>query len=331
AAFAATRARDSDGQDVFVAGPWDHGQNNRDAGDRLGPLAWDVPTAQAWRRDVARPFLDQHLGDPIAPAPAPLATDRRVQVFDTGRGSWASDGTFAAADHTVLWVAPHRSLETTAPDDGGRHSYLSDPADPVPFRPRPIRPFYRSASGGFPAIGDPERGFGEWLLDDQRFAGNRPDVLSLATAPLTQPISLRGRATAVLIAATSGEDCDWVVKLIDAYPEDQDGSLAGYQLMVASEVFRARYRESLEHPAPVPPGLARDYRFDLSYAAHTFQPGHRIMVQIQSSWFPLYDRNPQTYEPIMSARPRDFRPAVQEIFYGPEGSRLLLPTLPAAG
>jgi putative CocE/NonD family hydrolase len=331
AVFAATRARDAARQDVFVAGPWDHGQNNRDAGDRLGPLVWEAPTAQAWRRDVARPFLDRHLGDSLAEAPAPGPADRPVQVFDTGRGAWASDGTFAAADHTVLWVAPHQGLDRTPPEDSGRHSYVSDPADPVPFRPRPIRPFYRSASGGFPAIGDPERGFGEWLLDDQRFAADRPDVLTLATAPLTQPLSLRGRATAVLRAVTSGEDCDWVVKLIDAYPEGPETVLPGYQLMVASEVFRARYRESLEHPARVPPGDACDYRFDLSYAAHTFQTGHRIVVQIQSSWFPLYDRNPQTFGPIMSARPEDFRLAVQEILYGPEGSRLVLPTLSVAG
>jgi predicted acyl esterase len=147
---------------------------------------------------------------------------------------------------------------------------------------------------------------------------------------LTRAVALRGRATALLRAVTSGEDCDWVVKLIDVYPDDDEPGLALYQLMVASEVFRARYRESLEHPTPVRPGAEETYSFDLSYAAHTFRPGHRIMVQVQSSWFPLYDRNPQTFGSIMSARPEAFRPAVQEILYGPDGSRLLLPTLPVA-
>jgi len=171
--------------------------------------------------------------------------------------------------------------------------------------------------------------FGEWLVDDQRFVDGRPDVLSLVTQPLDRSLTVRGRPTAVLRAVTTGEDCDWVVKLIDVYPEDfpQEVQLAGYQLMVSSEIFRGRYRDSLEHPTPIPPDVACDYRFQLSYAVHTFQPGHRIMIQIQSTWFPLHDRNPQRYVPIMSARPEDCRRAVQAILFGPQGSHLLLPQL----
>jgi hypothetical protein len=330
AVFAATRGRDVGGQDIFVAGPWDHGQNNRDAGGQVGPLRWDQPTALIWRRDIARPFLDRHLREPESGAATRSEATRQVQVFDTGLGEWAQDEVFAAAAETPLWVAPDRGLSWTAPVQAGRHDYVSDPASPVPFRPRPIRPFYKSASGGFPAVGDPERGFGEWLLDDQRFVEGRTDVLSLVTAPLDRPLALRGRPTAVLRAVTSGEDCDWVVKLIDLYPPgDPDApEMADYRLIVSCEIMRGRYRESPESPSPIPPGVACDYRFQLSYGAHTFRPGHRIMVQIQSSWFPLHDRNPQTFTPIMSARPADFRAAVQAVLFGPQGSHLLLPLLP---
>jgi putative CocE/NonD family hydrolase len=199
----------------------------------------------------------------------------------------------------------------------------------VPFRARPIAPFYRSASGGFPAVGGSERGFGEWLVDDQRFVEGRPDVLSLVSPPLNRPLTVRGRPTAVLRAITTVEDCDWVVKLIDVYPEVSapDVGLAGYQLMVSSEIFRGRYRDSFDQPTPIPPEAECSYRFQLSYAAHTFRPGHRIMVQIQSSWFPLHDRNPQSYVPIMSARSQDCRRAIQGILFGPQGSHLLLPEI----
>lgn len=322
AVFTAIRARDVHGQDVFVAGPWDHGQNNRDGGERLGPLRWEEPTAERWRCEMARPFLERHLRDATAPN-----AQRQLHVFDTGLGRWAQDEIFAASMETPLYVAPERELAWRAPTHDGQHEFISDPATPVPFRARPIAPFYRSASGGFPAIG--EGGFGEWLLDDQRFVEGRPDVLSLMTPPLDQPLTVRGYPTAVLRAITTGEDCDWVVKLIDVHPDEwpQDAKLAGYRLMVSSEIFRGRYRDSLECPAPVPPNLACDYRFRLSYTAHTFKAGHRIGVQIQSSWFPLHDRNPQRYVPIMSARRSDHRRAIHAILFGPQGSHLLLPQL----
>ncbi|MBS0420041.1 MAG: CocE/NonD family hydrolase [Proteobacteria bacterium] len=330
AVFAATRARDIHREDVFVAGPWDHGQNNRDAGERLGPFQWNAPTAEFWRRDIARPFLDRHLRDP-APrdASVPPAQTQRIHIFDTGLGRWAQDEVFAASRHTPLFVAPAHQLEWQAPSDRGQYEYISDPANPVPFRAPPIAPFYRSSSGGFPAIGGPTPGFGEWLLDDQRFADGRPDVLSLVTQPLERPLTVRGRPTAVLRAVSSADDCDWVVKLIDAYPDEdlQSPPLSGYQLLVASEMLRGRYRNNLQYPTPIPIAMACEYRFELSYAAHTFRPGHRLMIHIQSSWFPLYDRNPQRYVSIMSAVPQDYERATQQILFGPQGTYLLLPEL----
>jgi putative CocE/NonD family hydrolase len=188
--------------------------------------------------------------------------------------------------------------------------YVSDPAKPVPFRARPIQPMGYSEG----------QTWSRWLVDDQREASGRPDVLAFVSDLLTSPLRIAGEPVANLIASTSGTDSDWVVKLIDVYPDEVAGQaeLGGYQLMIAADIFRGRYRESRETPKPIALGEALTYRFALPNANHVFMPGHRIMVQVQSSWFPLYDRNPQTFVPsIFWATPRDYAKATQRVFHEP--------------
>jgi len=188
--------------------------------------------------------------------------------------------------------------------------YVSDPAKPVPFRARPVRPV------GY----DIEKGltWPLWLVDDQREASGRPDVLSYSTDVLTEPLKISGQPVVNLVAATTGTDADWVVKVIDVYPDEVAGqpNMGGYQLAVAMDIFRGRYRESLETPKAIQPDAPLLYRFELPTANHVFLPGHRIMVQVQSSWFPLYDRNPQTFVPsIFWAKPEDYRKTTQSIWH----------------
>jgi uncharacterized protein len=186
--------------------------------------------------------------------------------------------------------------------------YVSDPAKPVPFRARPIQPV--GYGEGFTWI--------QWLVDDQREASGRPDVLVFASDLLTQPVKISGQPVANLIASTSGTDSDWVVKVIDVYPDEMSPQtmMGGYQLMISADIFRGRYRESLETPKAIEPGKPLLYRYNLPTANHVFLPGHRIMVQVQSAWFPLYDRNPQTFVPnIFWAKPGDYKKATQRIYH----------------
>jgi putative CocE/NonD family hydrolase len=188
--------------------------------------------------------------------------------------------------------------------------YVSDPAKPVPFRARPIQPVGYSNGMTWPL----------WLVDDQREQSGRQDVLVYVSNVLDMPLKISGPPMANLIASTSGTDSDWVVKLIDVYPDEVAGQpgMGGYQLMVSADIFRGRYRESLEVPKPIASDKPLKYRFALPAANHVFLPGHRVMVQIQSSWFPLYDRNPQTFVPnIFWAKPGDYRKAVQRIYHAP--------------
>jgi hypothetical protein len=184
---------------------------------------------------------------------------------------------------------------------------LSDPAHPVPYRHRPIQPTYFKGGSKWPA----------WLVEDQRFVDGRPDVLSWESAPLEEGLSIAGEVVAHLFAATTGSDADWVVKLIDVYPEQnaEDWDLAGYQLMVSNEVFRGRYRKGFERPEPIPPGEVLEYSFSLHTQDYTFMKGHRLKVQVQSTWFPLIDRNPQTFVPnIFEAKVSDFREATHRVY-----------------
>ena len=199
---------------------------------------------------------------------------------------------------------------------------MSDPAKPAPYRARPIQPVGYEGGLTWP----------EWLVDDQREASGRPDVLAFLSEFLSEPVKIRGEPVANLVASTTGTDSDWVVKLIDVYPDEVAGqpALGGYQLMVSADIFRGRYRESLEIAKAVTPDKPLTYRFPLPTANHVFLPGHRVMVQIQSSWFPLYDRNPQTFVPsIFWARPEDYRKAVQRIYHAPGQASFI--ELPLAG
>jgi hypothetical protein len=315
AVYDALEPKDSENDKVFlVIGPWCHAQMIGD-GSSLGALRFHSDTARHFRREVLLPFLDRYLkdGEPGAAIPPVLA-------FETGSNQWqelpawpAGCASGCAVQATPVYLRAGLQLGFDAPvaDDGRFTAYVSDPAKPVPYRARPIRPVGYDNGMTWP----------EWLVDDQREASGRPDVLAFVSETLTEPLKISGRPVANLIASTSGSDSDWVVKLIDVFPPEvaEQPELGGYQLMVAADIFRGRYRESLERAAPVAANEPLRYSFALPTANHVFEPGHRIMVQIQSSWFPLYDRNPQTFVPsIFWAKPEDFRSAVQRVYHEPE-------------
>jgi putative CocE/NonD family hydrolase len=202
------------------------------------------------------------------------------------------------------------SFDAPKAGDTAFDEYISDPAKPVPYRARPI-------DGG---------SWSRWLVDDQREASGRPDVAVFVSEVLTDPVKISGEPIANLIASTSGTDSDWVVKVIDLYPDEVAGqpAMGGYQLMISADIFRGRYRESLETPKPITPDKPLLYRFALPTANHVFLPGHKIMVQVQSSWFPLYDRNPQKFVPnIFWAKPGDYRKASQRIYHAPDNASFI--------
>jgi putative CocE/NonD family hydrolase len=311
AVYKAIKPKDTAGDKVFlVMGPWYHGQSIRD-GSSLGALKFNSDTALHFRQEILRPFLDQYLKEG-----APKADVAPVVAFETGTNAWrrlpswpAGCASGCTVQPTPLYLASGLKAGFSAPAAGGAsfEEYVSDPAKPVPYRPRPIRP-----SGG--------PGWSEWLVDDQREASGRPDVAAFVSDVLKAPVKISGQPVANLIASTSGSDADWVVKVIDVYPDEvaAQPALGGYQLMVSADIFRGRYRESFEQAKAIPSDRPLQYRFALPTANHVFLPGHRIMVQVQSSWFPLYDRNPQTFVPsIFRATPGDYRKATQRIYHAP--------------
>ena len=312
AVYKAIKPKDTGNDKVFlVMGPWHHGQEIED-GSRLGALNFHSDTALYFRENILRPFLAQYLKDGAPPAGvAPVA------AFETGTNRWRNLPAWPAGCDAGCRVTPEPlhleaglKLGFDAPPagDSGFEEYVSDPAKPVPFRARPIRPVGYDNGLTWP----------QWLVDDQREASGRPDVLAFLSGVLKEPVKISGQPVANLVASTSGSDSDWVVKLIDVYPDEvaEQPEMGGYQLMVSADIFRGRYRESLETPKPLEPGKLLPYRFVLPTANHVFLPGHRIMVQIQSSWFPLYDRNPQTFVPnIFWAKPEDYRKATQRIYH----------------
>ncbi len=327
ATFEATRPTDPKGtRDRLVLGPWRHGGANGD-GSSLGAITFAGDTGRHFRETVLQPFLDAHLkgdGDPVGIAP--------VTAYETGSNVWRSYDAWpqscaagCPARSRPLYLQPGGKLgftQAAAAPAGDYAEYVSDPAKPVPYRLRPIRPTYAKDST-----------WGQWLVDDQRNLSDRPDVVTWTSEVLTEPVHIAGAPVAHLRASTSGTDSDWVVKVIDVYPDlvPQRPAMAGYQLMIAADIFRGRYRQGLDHPAAIPANTPQTYAFALPNANHVFLPGHRIMVQIQSSWFPLYDRNPQTYvENIFFAKPGDYHAATQRIFdAGPDASFIDLPVTAA--
>jgi putative CocE/NonD family hydrolase len=315
AVYEAIEPKDTANDMVFlVMGPWNHGQQIHD-GSSLGPVRFGSDTALTFRREVLAPFLAHYLKDDPPASDVPP-----VVAFETGTNTWRQLEAWpsgcvegCAIEATPLYLGAGLGLGFEAPkaDVAAFDEYVSDPAKPVPYRARPIQPVgYEDEGLNWP----------EWLVDDQREASGRPDVLVFTSEVLTEPVKISGQPIANLIASTSGTDSDWVVKLIDVWPDQVAGQpkMGGYQLMISADVFRGRYRESLETPSPIAANEPLLYRFELPTANHVFLPGHRIMVQIQSSWFPLYDRNPQTFVPsIFWAKPEDYQKATQRIYHEP--------------
>jgi uncharacterized protein len=324
--YLATEPKDRDNNlNYLVMGPWRHSGVNYD-GTSLGPLQWEGDTALQFRRDVLKPFFDQYLKNG-----APKADTPPVFIYNTGENHWDRFKSWPLACDSgcankmkPLYLGAENSLSFGAPTesgDKGFDEYVSDPAKPVPFYPRPIR---------F-ADGDSWR---KWLLMDQRNFADRPDVLVYSTSALKEAVRISGAPMVNLVASTSGTDSDWVVKLIDAFPDEvpSQPEMGGYQLAIGMDIFRGRYRESFSNPKALTPNAPLTYKFILPTANHVFLPGHRIMVQIQSSWFPLYDRNPQTYVPnIFFAEPKDYVKATQRVYHAKgQASFIDLPVAPAS-
>jgi hypothetical protein len=314
AVYKAIKPKDINNDKVFlVLGPWHHGQQIKD-GSSLGALRFGSDTSLYFRQEILRPFLDHFLKDD-----APKADIAPVTAFETGTNKWqrllawpSGCASGCTVQPTQMYLNAELKLSYAAPKSGDTAftEYISDPAKPVPFRARPIRPI------GY----TDELSWWRWLVDDQREASGRPDVAAFFSDALTAPMKISGQPIANLVASTSGSDSDWVVKVIDVYPDEVAGQpeMGGYQLMVSGDIFRGRYRESLESAKPIEADKPLLYKFGLPTANHVFLPGHRIMVQIQSSWFPLYDRNPQTFVPnIFWAKPVDYHKATQKIFHAP--------------
>jgi putative CocE/NonD family hydrolase len=296
----------------LVLGPWRHSQWNKD-GNAIGQIRFESDTAATFRRDTLLPFLDQYLKDG-----APKADVAPVTAFETGTNRWRRLTSWPSGcahgcekKPTPLYLLPDAKAGFTAPAPGsdvGYDEYVSDPQKPVPFIPRPVPP----------SSYEDNKAWREWLVTDQRNVATRPDVLVFESDVLTAPLKLAGEPLVNLVASTSGTDSDWVVKLIDVNPPEVHAhpELGGYQLPISMDIFRGRYRESFETAKALAAGEPLPYKFALPTVNHVFLPGHRIMVQVQSSWFPLYDRNPQTFVPsIFTAKPGDYRKATQRVYH----------------
>lgn len=288
---------------VYLAmGPWWHGGWARGAGDRYGDLYFEQNTAEFYRQNIEAPFFEYHLKDQGAMNLEPAS------IFVTGSNRWHFfDGWPApAAEAQSLYLQPEGGLSFEAPTGSGDFAeYVSDPNKPVPHTPKTV-------------ITRDDR----YVVQDQRFAATRPDVLVFESEPLTEDVTLTGDLFATLFVETTGTDADFIVKLIDVYPGDAECRLPDgdcdvpqghFQMLVRGEVMRAKYRNSFETPEPLTPGEVAEVTFDMQDVAHTFKRGHRIMVQVQSSWFPMVDRNPQTFTDIYHASEEDFQTATHRI------------------
>ena len=291
----------------LVVGPWNHGGWGAPVGESLRGIDFGSATSVYYRKNIEAPFFAHWLKDKGS-LDLPEAT-----IFQSGSNAWQSYDSWpvrtgsARATVRKLYFHPDGALSFAAPTETAANAfdaYVSDPADPVPYRKRPILPTYGRGST-----------WSTWLVDDQRFVQGRRDVLSWQTVPLTKDVVIAGKISAHLFASTTGSDADWVVKLIDVYPEtESDPSLRGYELMVANDVLRGRFRKSFVHPTAITPNHVDEYTIDLHTQDYRFLKGHRIMVQVQSTWFPLIDRNPQTFVPnIFEAKDSDFRKATHRI------------------
>ncbi|MDQ6885675.1 MAG: CocE/NonD family hydrolase [Gemmatimonadota bacterium] len=299
--------RDTRQLNFLVVGPWNHGGWSRGEGATLGKIDFGGATARYYREKIQAPWFAFHLKDK-----GPLKQPEAI-TFEAGANAWRSWDAWPpknGVSERNLYFHAGEQLSFDAPTEAGDQafdSYVSDPAHPVPYRARPIEPTYYARGSGWPI----------WLLEDQRFVHERPDVLSWETEPLESDVTIAGRITAHLFASTSGTDSDWIVKLIDVYPDSNAANqkMGGYQLMVANDVLRGRYRRSFETPEAAVPNQPAEYVVDLHTQDYRFLKGHRIMVQVQSSWFPIIDRNPQTFVANIFEAPADaYRSATQRVF-----------------
>lgn len=316
-AWEALKAKGKAGNNFLVMGPWRHSQVNRD-GRSLGPFQWDGDTAAQFREQMVLPLFDQYLKD------GPAANLPQAAIYNTGENHWDRLANWPLACESGC-AAPLKPIYLQA-DGGlgfdkaaaGGDSYVSDPAKPVPHLPRPVN--FKDGR------------WGDWLVSDQRGSDGRPDVMTYTTPVLTTAMRVSGAPIADLYAATTGTDGDFVVKVIDVYPAENatDPKMGGYQLPISLDIFRGRYRDSFAQPSAIPANKVQHYRFRLPTVNHVFQPGHRVMVQVQSSLFPLYDRNPQTYVPnIFFAKPADYKKATVTLRRGgTTPSAVLLPVVP---
>jgi putative CocE/NonD family hydrolase len=314
AAYRAVERADAKGWSHLVMGPWSHGGWARTAGDSLGPLGFGSETGAWFRAQVQRPWFAWWLhgkGD---------GRFAEARVFETGGNAWRTFEAWPpkAVRPTRLYLRAGGALSFEAPRDGGAayDAFVSDPAHPVPYTPRP----------------DDGEGWSTWLQQDQRFVDGRPDVLTWQTAPLAEDLVIAGDVAATLFASTSGTDADWVVKLIDVYPDTVAARprMGGYELIVNADVMRGRYWKGFQRATPIPANRVTRFEVDLHQQLYRFRTGHRLMVQVQSTWFPLYDRNPQTFVPnIFAARASDYRAREHRVWRtAARASHVVLPVLP---
>jgi putative CocE/NonD family hydrolase len=318
--FAVLKAAGHESNNWLVMGPWFHSQVNRE-GWNLGPFKWDGDTALQFRRDMVLPFFNHYLKGGPSPDLA------RATIYNPAENHWDKFRDWPTACEkncahplTPIYLQADSGLSFDKPRGASESdSYVSDPAKPVTYLPRPVR------------FSDSDA-WRTWLVRDQRFVDGRPDVLTYETPVLTSPVKLEGAPVADIVASTTGTDGDFVVKLIDVYPPEYPSQpeLGGYELPIGTDIFRGRYRDSFEHPSPIPANTPQRYRFALPNANYVFLPGHRIMVQIQSTLFPLYDRNPQTYvDNILFAKTSDYRKATITVLRSADNaSAIWLPVVP---
>lgn len=301
AEYAALEPHDTNHEVFLVLGPWNHGGWDWTT-RHLGPLDFGAATGDQYRKTVEAPFFEKYLKDRAG------FDLRNTDSFRTGVDKWERYDVWppkAGFQQEDLYLTAGGGLSFTAPaGDGVAAEYVSDPANPIPYRHRPIQATYGNGSK-----------WRTWLVEDQRFVSSRKDLANFFTPVLDHDVTVTGDIKADLFAATTGSDADWIVKLIDVYPDDVKGNMAGYQLMIADEIFRGRYLKSFEKPQALVPGQVTEYKWSLHGVDHTFLKGHRIMVEVQSSWFPLYDRNPQTFVPnIMKAPKKAYQKETETIF-----------------
>jgi uncharacterized protein len=333
-AYAKLEAHDVHHENFMVLGPWNHGQWGGTT-RHLGAIQFGEPTTDEFRKRYEAPFFAHYLKDENG------FSLKDTAAFESGSNRWReythwppleskSQNLYLAPDGSAIFSAAEPKKSSQEKGTANYREYVSDPANPVPYRHRPIQVTYSPGSKWF-----------TWMVEDQRFVSDRADVATWTTPPLDHDVTVAGDVIADLFASTSGTDTDWVVKLIDEYPaavsttsaasstpasSTAQPDMSGYQLIVNGEIFRGRYRKSFEHPEAIPADQVLEYRFSLHSADHTFLKGHRIKVQVQSTWFPLYDRNPQKFLPnIMTAAPGDFAKATQRIY---PASHLILPLAP---